>query len=125
MAGHYLFLVPPNAHSVYSEHLPADADTGLRPIQQLQKHLRATDFFGRVIYPRKELLKAKEDRLVSSPTDSHWNSFGAFVAYERLAREIRKVSSLRMLSKGNIEFSERVITGDLGNKFNPREEGLQ
>lgn len=37
-----------------------------------------------VYYPRQDLLQNKEKALLYYVTDSHWNNYGAFIAFIRL-----------------------------------------
>jgi alginate O-acetyltransferase complex protein AlgJ len=121
----YFFLVPPNAHSVYPEHLPDVVANGERPVQQLLGRLQAEKSPASIIYPLAALSKEKKRHLVYSPTDSHWNAAGAFAAYLRTATEIGKVFPLRQLKRDEIAFAERVVVGDLGSKLQPVRSGIQ
>jgi hypothetical protein len=119
----YFVLIVPNAASVYTEKIPegfeAVAD---RPINQLLSHLEQTGSFARVIMPLPQLLEAKRERLTYIPTDTHWNEFGAFVAYEVLLDEMeRRGVELRRLRRADLHVAELERYGDLGVKVTPPE----
>ena len=87
----YFMLLAPNAISVYPEKRPEGYDiVEDRPINQLIGHLQETGSFASVIMPVQELIEARQERLTYIPTDTHWNEFGAFVAYEVLMAEMER-----------------------------------
>jgi alginate O-acetyltransferase complex protein AlgJ len=118
----YFFIVAPDAHSVYPEKLPERITTiAARPVVQLVEHLRSTASFAPVIYPLAELLAAKQERRVYSQTDSHWNFFGAFVAYARLMEGVATTAPVRQLRHADIVWAETDVVGGLGYKVEPHE----
>ena len=52
-------------------------------------------------------------------SDTHWNEYGAFVVYSRLADEIERTIPMRRLSAEEVVFPEVNIVGDLGHKLRP------
>src|SRR5688572_26872367 len=117
----YFMLIVPNAASVYPEQMPEGfAAVEDRPISQLVGHLEESGSFARVILPLEELLAAKRERLTYIPTDTHWNEYGAFVAYERLLDEMEQRGvDLRRVHIGDLEIVEHERRGDLGVKVEP------
>lgn len=83
-------LVAPNKHTIYSEYLP-------RNIHKLGKESRldqAKTYLERC-YPKLEFLdvretlfNAKRTQRLYYKTDTHWNSYGAFIAYGELMKRI-------------------------------------
>lgn len=75
----------PNKESVYSEYMP---DTVYRIRQdtradQVAEYLWAnTDL--EYIYPKKELMEAKDDYQVYYKTDTHWNQIGTFIGMQAM-----------------------------------------
>jgi acetyltransferase AlgX (SGNH hydrolase-like protein) len=115
----FIFLVPPNPHSVHPEMLPEHVPSAAaRPIHQLIEHLEATGSPARVVYPLEELV-SERDRHVYQKTGTHWTELGAFVAYERLLAELDGVVRVRSLSSSGLVLSEELKSGDLGNKVRP------
>lgn len=119
----YLFLVAPDAHGVYPEKLPDHVvPARKRSIHQL------LDAFGeetpaRFIYPLEGLRAARAKRDVFPLLDSHWNQFGAFVAYQRLLDELETVLPVRRLPEEEVAFLSLYVVGDLSYKLTePRKE---
>ena len=122
----YFFLVPPNAHAVYPEHLPDDVvPVAERPILQLLGHLRESGTNAKVIYPLEELVAHKQHDLVYIPTDTHWNELGAFIAYRRLIGEIGGVMEVREIPWEQLFISRSEVAGDLGGKLDPQRSSTQ
>jgi len=110
----YLFLVPPNAHSVYPEDLPPEiVSAEERPIHQLMK--QEPD----IIYPLDDLLAAKPDPLLYCKGDTHWTRRGAFIVYKRLVREIDGLVELHEVEADDVIFRENLRVGELGYKLEP------
>jgi hypothetical protein len=88
---HYLMVVPPDKHSVYPEYLPAWLKQGTRPskIQQLVQYMRAHSTV-QVLDLTDTLIEAKKIRVDYLKTDTHWNSFGGFVAYRALVAALAR-----------------------------------
>ena len=86
----FVFMVAPDKAEVCSEHLPQwlkRVGTQSR-LDQLISYLRAHSTIN-VLDVRPALLAAKERRPVFYKTDTHWNEFGAFIAYQQLAQKLR------------------------------------
>lgn len=96
----YLVVVVPNKNTVYGEFLPDSIrKSGTTRLDQFMEYMKSHSNV-RILDLRKALLDAKNDCPVYWKTDSHWNSFGAYVGY----REIVRCLSLDFpgLSAGNI-----------------------
>jgi hypothetical protein len=80
----YLFVVVPDKHTVYPEHLPVElAHPGRTRLDQLTEHLRTHPGVP-LLDLRPVLRRARERELVYRPCDSHWNDRGAHAAYETI-----------------------------------------
>jgi hypothetical protein len=122
----YFFLVPPNTHAVYPEYLPDDVVTvAERPVLQLIGHLGERESPARIIYPLEELVARKQQDLVYIKTDTHWNELGAFIAYQRLMREIAAVATVREILPEQLFVSRNDLPGDLGSKLRPQRTSTQ
>jgi hypothetical protein len=119
----YYFLIAPDTHAIYPEFLPDHiVPTATRPILQLLAHLKANNSFM-PIYPIAKMQEAKKQRPVCIQTDSHWNHYGAYLATRRLMEDIqRDYPSVPFLHEDMVEFTEKTMIGDLGNKFTPPKE---
>ena len=86
----YVFLVAPNKHTIYPEHLPEplSAEWATPLLDRWMFHL-ASRSQVEVIDPRQALLAAKSDREVYYRTDTHWTDVGAHVAYVATIERLR------------------------------------
>ncbi len=117
-ADHY-FLVAPNAHSVYPEDLPPEHEMSEdRPIIQLMEYLEARKSYATLTYPLDELV-AERQQCMFGKTETHWSEFGAFVAYERLAKEIAERHAIHLVTREDLRVIEKDFVGDLGIKVEP------
>jgi len=87
----YLFVIPPDKHSIYPEYLPAWL-TKIGPQNKLDQFLAymKTHSSVQVLDLRPVLLAAKKTGRTYLYTDTHWNSYGAFIAYQALVRALAK-----------------------------------
>lgn len=78
-----IFLIGPNKTSIYPEYLPKHIIPAPQPFhEQLTQKMKQEGI--NVYYPRQDLLEAKKNALLYFMTDSHWNYYGAFIAYIHL-----------------------------------------
>ena len=117
----HVMLIAPNAISVYPEMRPDGYEiVEDRPLNQLVGFLRECGSFARLLVPMQELVDAKRERLTYIPTDTHWNEFGAFVAYEALMDELaRSGVEARLLRRDDLHIYEEERPGDLGPRVDP------
>jgi alginate O-acetyltransferase complex protein AlgJ len=123
MGALYLFMIAPDTHAIYPEKLPDDVHpAGDRPVLQLCRHLADAGSPVRPIYLLDDLLRARGRRLVCSRVDTHWNDYGAFVAYGRILDEVERVMSVRRLHEDELIFYEQPMVGDLSFKLDPENQ---
>jgi hypothetical protein len=87
----YLFVVAPDKQTIYPENLP-DWMTKIQPqtkLDQFFAYMRAHSTVP-VLDLRPVLIEAKQTRPTYLKTDTHWNVFGGFVAYQELVRNLAK-----------------------------------
>lgn len=87
----YLFVVTPDKHTIYPEALP-DWMTKVRPqtkLDQFVAYMRAHSTVP-VLDQRKVVRDAGQVCPTYLKTDTHWNGFGGFVAYQELVRTLAK-----------------------------------
>lgn len=100
----YLFVIPPDKHTIYPEHLPdwlTDSARSPRRLDQFVTHIRAHSDIP-ILDLRGPLLEAKTNERVYQQTDTHWNDAGAFAG----AREILRVLISMGLSATPLDVSE-------------------
>ncbi len=86
----YLFVIPPDKHTIYPEELPAWLSNATRAsreskLDQFLKHMEANSSVA-ILDLRVPLMKAKETAPTYLQNDTHWNLFGGFVACQELIR---------------------------------------
>ena len=82
----YLFVVPPDKHSIYPEYLPDWLLASVKPrrrIDQFFAYMKAHSDVP-VLDLRDALLESKPSGRLYMMTDTHWNDRGAFAAYGRM-----------------------------------------
>ncbi len=112
----YIFVVAPNKETIYPEYLPKWLVKNGRPVKldQFLTYMRAHSTVP-ILDLRPCLIAAKAQGATYLQTDTHWNNFGAFVAYQELINALQKqMPALKPLS---LESFARVPTvshgGDL------------
>ena len=85
---YYLFIAP-DKYTVYPEFLPASFSKKLidRNLDNLIDFLKPEI---NIIDVRKELQNAKKKEKLYAKADSHWNDYGAFIAYQILINHLKK-----------------------------------
>jgi hypothetical protein len=85
----FVFTVAPDKHVLYPEELPATIEP-VGDTYRMDQLFAALDGTGvRTADVRPALQEAKPLERLYEKTDSHWNEWGAFVAYRRLVAAIR------------------------------------
>ncbi|MGI1658568.1 MAG: alginate O-acetyltransferase AlgX-related protein [Desulfitobacterium sp.] len=87
----FLVVVAPNKESIYPEYLPNNIrkiNDGTR-LEQLKSYLQEKSDIN-VLDLRTPLLEHKGNSLLYYRTDTHWNEYGAFVAYQQIINELQK-----------------------------------
>ena len=116
------FLVIPEKHVVYEDKLPR--------FTRVSRRRPAMQLFGaldepvrrRTLYPLKELKAASRIKPTYFKTDTHWNAYGAFVAYSTLIESLREEIALETIREDELAWKERPFVGDLGVRY-AREQG--
>jgi len=90
----FIILIAPNSHTIYPDRMPIYVnrvwpETRLDQIMR-RLHERVSSLV--VVDPRRDLSAAREQQLLYHKYEDHWNSFGAFVAYSAMMREIQSAS---------------------------------
>lgn len=96
----YVVVIVPNKNTVYGEYLPDDIvkHRSTTRLDQLVSHLEKHSTI-RIIDLRERFQEARSGRPLYWKTDSHWNSYGAYVAYSEIMRHMAgKIPSLRPIS---------------------------
>jgi alginate O-acetyltransferase complex protein AlgJ len=85
----YLVVIVPNKSTVYSEYMP-DTIRKFRNttrLDQFMEHMRRSSRVS-VLDLREALFEAKNSHPLYWKTDSHWNSYGAYIGYSEIMRRL-------------------------------------
>lgn len=107
----FVLMLIPNKEYVYREYMP----DGIEEVHEEKNIDLVVDYIRensdiKVVYPKEELLKAKEKYGVYYKYDTHWNDLGAYEGYKALMAAL----NIMPVSFKNIEIAE-YREGDLGN----------
>ena len=93
-------VVAPNKDTIYPEHLP-DAYKQIGPVARMDQVMQylGTKTDLNILDLRPALFEAKKQTQVFYSTDSHWNAYGAFPAYQAIIERLAKdVSGLKPMN---------------------------
>lgn len=107
----FVLMLMPNKEHIYREYMP----DGIKEVHKEKNIDLVVDYIRensdiKVVYPKEELLKAKEKYDVYYKYDTHWNNLGAYEGYKALMSAL----NITPLSFENIEARE-YDGGDLAN----------
>ena len=115
---YYVFTVAPDKHTVYPEYMPEQIKRvrDESRLDQLIAYLKENSGVE-VVDLRPALLDAKRRYPIYYQTDTHWNDYGAFVAYEEITRALHKLlPAIEPLPESDFNFqSEQTAGKDLAN----------
>jgi alginate O-acetyltransferase complex protein AlgJ len=88
---HYLFLIAPNKSTVYPEKMPGNIRKvrNYSRMDQLAAYLKTYSKVP-VLDVRRALRRAKEKYPVYMKTDTHWNEYGAYIAYREVMKTVSR-----------------------------------
>jgi hypothetical protein len=115
-------LIIPEKHVVYDRCLPDSMKISQhRPSIQLMDSVEP-GLMSKIVHPIEELREASLRRRTFLKTDTHWSSFGAFTAYQALARSLQPEVRLETPNESDIFWHEvPFFVGDLGVRLEPEE----
>lgn len=88
---HYIFTIAPNKSTIYPELLPDAIKKSPKPsrLDQLINHLQKNSTM-KILDLRPALREAKKIRPVYHQTDTHWNDWGAYIAYREIINQLKR-----------------------------------
>jgi alginate O-acetyltransferase complex protein AlgJ len=105
-------MIPPDKHRIYPEFLPDHLSIkGISPYEQIlakNKNLQIIDLFN-TLQKRKE----KSEHLLYYKTDSHWNFYGAYLAYQKLIKSFQKSIEFSPVVLEDKDFVSSLITSKM------------
>jgi alginate O-acetyltransferase complex protein AlgJ len=117
----YYFFVAPEKHVVYAERLsPEYRISENRPVRQLLNRLNRNLSGPQLVYPIQTLVLRKNELQTFWAAGSHWNSFGAYLAYRELCETISRDLALpRVLEQDDFRLEVCRHSSDLGVRVDP------
>jgi len=90
--GHYLLAVAPNKMMVYPEHLPdrIKNNGGITALDSLNDFLEDSSEMQSVLDLRSVMHREKPSHQLYFRNDTHWNSWGAYVAYREIMTRLKR-----------------------------------
>ena len=114
MGGQYYFMPCVSKTSIYPEYL----DGRLNLLREDEKHDQLIDYIKsnstiRILEIKDALNEAKKDSVIYYHTDSHWNRYGAFVAYTSVMKQLRawEDDSLFILNRDHVNITRHTESG--------------
>ncbi len=109
------YLILPNKENVYREYLPdiIPIKNSKSRTEELIEYIKNNSDIN-IVYPKQELLEAKERYQVYRKYDTHWNKIGACVGAIALQKEIDSKFNYNIADL-QIEVDEKIDTHDLAN----------
>jgi hypothetical protein len=114
---HYLFLVVPEKHTVYPEFLP-EVMAPVKPQSALDQIISyvAQHTKVRILDVRPALLAGKPLGCLYYKTDTHWNTLGAFIAYQQIMARVQAwYPDVKPHQISNYSSEDRRVSGDLAS----------
>ena len=112
-------LLIPEKHVVYADKLPSYFR--FTPRRAAMRLLAAAGsdakLAGKLSYPLEALRIARAVRQTYFQTDTHWNGYGAFVAYRTLIDSLASEIALESVQEGELVWKQRPFVGDIGVRF--------
>ncbi len=113
------FLIAPEKHVVYADKLPDGISISeQRPAAMLIGAV-APWLEGHILYPLEALRVARQSHETHYVTDTHWNTFGAYVAYKDLMASLAREIDLVQLDETDFAWTSQRFVGDLGVRLEP------
>lgn len=99
----YIVVAAPNSASIYREYLPSWVKTyhPYSNLDQVLSKIKNTDL--NFIDLRPALIEAKNWKQLYYKTDTHWNAYGAYIAYKTLISQISKITGNNKLIPFSLE----------------------
>lgn len=116
----FLLVIPPNKSTIYPEYMPPQIQVigEKNPLEQI-KPLLADEPNCQILDLSPDLLAKKKDAPVYYSTDSHWNTYGAYVSAEQIFLSLQSqlpVLKTKTFPRNAYKNEVIIIGGDLTTK---------
>lgn len=110
-------MIIPEKHIVYPDKLPRYIKISEnRPALQLIHAISETKA-TEILYPDAPLIESSKSRQTFYKTDTHWTSYGAYIAYRVLIASLQPEIPMEAVEETELAWSSRPYIGDLGVRF--------
>jgi alginate O-acetyltransferase complex protein AlgJ len=112
-------LIAADKESIYPEYLPDEVvPSARRPVHEFLEVADSLD--APVSYPLDRFQVAKREDELYARTDTHWNYWGAYLAYRMLCEAlVGRGVELDPIEEADVYWTEEAVEGDLGRKVRP------
>jgi alginate O-acetyltransferase complex protein AlgJ len=110
----YYAAVVPNSQTIYPEYFPSFLvkNEKYSRFQQINNYLSKTDSSLHIIDLSETLRKYKGDTLLYYRTDTHWNSYGAYLGYCELIKNFqREFPDITMIKRSDLKINLETCPG--------------
>jgi hypothetical protein len=118
----YIVAIAPEKQSVYPENL-LSARQVIRPAMAELMTSACANAGIEAVDLMKLLISAKGVLDLYSEEDSHWNQFGAYIAYRAIVEAIQKKVPVRIIEPNAVRYHEKQGYSDLGALMTPERRG--
>lgn len=109
----YVVVLPTSKVSIYPEHMRyGSGEVRTTPVDIVADYLEKNSDL-KVVRLKEELLEAKKSEQVFYKTDTHWNQYGAYVAYRKIIEDMRQWG-LCNSKPIDVDFVDAEYTGEFG-----------
>lgn len=112
---HYIFFVAPCKHTVYPEYLPSI----MVPVKPQSRTDQLVDYVRKhtsvqILDIRPALINAKSIGQLYYKTDTHWNTLGAFIAYQQFMGQVQTwYPDIKLRQLSDYSIKDAKFSGDL------------
>ena len=114
-----IVIIPPNKNTIYPEYVP-DEIPKIGEQSRLDQLVNYEKQFGivKVLDLRPTLMAARNQNWIYYRTDTHWNYYGTFIAYQEIVKELQNwYPDLIPHTLSDYQIVERKHTGDIGRNM--------
>ncbi len=117
----FVVMIIPNKEIIYSEYMPSTVSR----VSEITRCDKLYEFLNNntdleIVYPKSDLIKAKEVAQVYYKYDTHWNKVGAYVGTQSLLSEL--YGTYQEISQSDLRIEHENMSGDLAALINLSEK---
>lgn len=120
----YFVIIAPNKQSIYPEYMPEHIQrlNENSEYDQIIEYLSKNSLDINIDMKRALLEEKQKGNLVYYKTDTHWNNYAAFIAYQEIMKKLEiYYPELKPMSLADFDIVEKPYSGDLANMLGMQE----